>query len=117
MRTTFHLVDRTAWEAADPAAALTAPSLETEGFIHCTDGADAMVATATRHYTDVPGDFVVLTVDLDDCGSPWRIDDPGKPYPHIYGPIDRAAILEVASITRDPDGRFVRIDRPDDATA
>ena len=116
-RLILHITTAPEWTAAKEAGEYRAPSLETEGFIHCTDGADAMVATATRHYTDVPGDFVVLTVDLDDCGSPWRIDDPGKPYPHIYGPIDRAAILEVASITRDPDGRFVRIDRPDDATA
>ncbi len=106
MRLTFHLVLRDAWEASDPAQPHVAPSLETDGFIHCTDGADAMVATANRHYAETPGEFVVLTVDLDACGSPWRIDAPGTPYPHIYGPMARAAILDVVPIPRDRDGRF-----------
>lgn len=106
MRTTFHLASLPAWEASDPSAPLTAPSLASEGFIHCTDGVEEMVATANRHYGEVPGAFVVLTVDLDSCGSPWRIDVPGTPYPHVYGPIDRRAILSVSPIARDPGGRF-----------
>lgn len=108
MRQTFHLTPLEAWEAADPEAPLTAPSLATEGFIHCTDGVDEMVATANRHYAAVPGAFVVLTLDLDRCGSPWQIDAPGTPYPHIYGPIDREAIIGVIPIPRSADGRFGR---------
>ena len=42
-----------------------APSLEAESFIHCTDGAAAMIATANRHYREDPRPFVVLTIDLD----------------------------------------------------
>ncbi len=107
MRPTFHLSPRERWDAADPSAPYVAPSLASEGFIHCTDGVDEMVATANRFYSDVPGAFVVLTVDLDTCGSPWRIDDPGSPYPHIYGAIDRQAVLAVAEIPRDADGAFL----------
>lgn len=110
MRQTFHLTSLEAWEAADPAVPLTAPSLTAEGFIHCTDGVDEMVATANRHYATIPGPFVVLTIDLDRCGSPWRIDAPGTPYPHVHGPIDRAAILAVTPIPRDPSGRFGRFE-------
>ena len=32
-------------------------------------------------------------MDLDALDVPWRYDVPGSPYPHIYGPIARAAIL------------------------
>jgi uncharacterized protein (DUF952 family) len=83
------------------------PSLAIEGFIHCTDGEAAMVATANRFYRADPSDFVVLTVDLDASGSPWRIDDPGKPYPHIYGPIAPQAILAVRPFRRTADGEFI----------
>lgn len=107
MRTTFHLTSLESWKASDPSAPLTAPSLASEGFIHCTDGVDEMVATANRHYAAVPGPFAVLTVDLERCGSPWRIDAPGTPYPHIYGPIDRRAILSVTDIPRGADGTFL----------
>jgi uncharacterized protein (DUF952 family) len=46
MRSTFHLVPRDVWLAADPAAPYAAPSLQGEGFIHCTDGADELLRTA-----------------------------------------------------------------------
>jgi uncharacterized protein (DUF952 family) len=109
VRRTLHLVARDAWEAlgrADPDAPYRHPSLETEGFIHCTDGDGAMAATANRHYAGDPRDFVVLTIDLDVAGSPWRYDDPGSPYPHVYGPIDRRAILAVRPMPRDADGTY-----------
>lgn len=66
-----------------------------------------MVATANRHYRDDPRPFVVLTVDLDRIGSPWRIEDPGGIYPHIDGPIDRVAIVAVIPAPRDAEGGFL----------
>jgi uncharacterized protein (DUF952 family) len=106
VRTTFHLVPEEVWAGLDTSQPYRHESLEREGFIHCTDGADAMCDTANRHYGNDPRPFVVLTVDLDAAGSPWRIDEPGSPYPHVYGPIDRAAILDVRPMPRNPDGTF-----------
>ena len=106
MRLTYHLAPAPAWAGRDPAAPIAPPSLEAEGFIHCTDGAEAMVATANRHYRDDPRDFVVLTIDLDMTGSPWRFDDPARVYPHVYGPIDPGAVRDVTPIPRDADGAF-----------
>ncbi len=107
MRPTFHLTPTEAWSGRDPAAPITSPSLATEGFIHCTDGAAATVATANRHYRADPRDFVILTVDLDVTGAPWRFDDAEERYPHIYGPIDPAAVVGVAPIVRASDGTFL----------
>jgi uncharacterized protein (DUF952 family) len=110
VRPTLHLVARDAWEAArsaNPDAPYQHPSLEAEGFIHCTDGDEAMAATANRHYAGDPRDFVVLTVDLDMVGSPWRYDDPWSPYPHVYGPIERTAIVAVRPMPRAPDGTYL----------
>jgi len=109
MRPTYHLVPSDVWAASVPTAPYEAGSLADEGFIHCTDGAEALLATANRHYGSDPRPFVVLTVDLDAAGSPWRIDDPERIYPHVFGPIDRDAILTVAPLTRDADGRFTAI--------
>ena len=77
-----------------------------EGFIHCTDGLDELGATFDRHYASDPRPFLALTLDLDALDVPWRFDDPGSPYPHVYGPVAPAAILEVARIARGSDGRF-----------
>jgi uncharacterized protein (DUF952 family) len=94
------------WTSLDPSTPYRHPSLESEGFIHCTDGAAAMRDTANRHYREDARPFLVLTIDLDTAGSHWRIDEPGKPFPHVYGPIDRSAILEVRPMPRDADGAF-----------
>jgi uncharacterized protein (DUF952 family)/uncharacterized protein YciI len=106
MRPTFHLVPAETWAARDPASAYAAPSLAAEGFIHCTDGAQAMVETANRHYRDDPRSFLVLTVDLDSTGSSWRFDDQAGRYPHVYGMIAPAAVLRAQPIPRTADGTF-----------
>lgn len=108
-RPTFHLVPTAIWGEADPTAPYEASSLGDEGFIHCTDGVDALAATFDRHFLDDPRPFAALTVDLDALDVPWRFDVAGSPYPHIYGPIRRAAILAVSGVVRSPDGRFERL--------
>jgi uncharacterized protein (DUF952 family) len=105
--TTFHLVAEDDWDASPLRAAYAARSLAIEGFVHCTDGVAEMVATANRHYREDRRRFLVLTIDLGRVVSPWRYDVPGSPYPHVYGPIERAAILGISPITRDEDGRFL----------
>jgi uncharacterized protein (DUF952 family) len=111
MRPTYHLLPTEAWRAAElePAAAYAAPSLAVEGFIHCTDGAAALIDTANRYYRDDPRPYLALTIDLDAAGSPWTIDDPAGIYPHVYGSIERAAIIAVQPLIRAADGAFLRI--------
>jgi len=107
VRLTYHLSPAAWWEAADPDAPLGAPSLETEGFIHCTDGAAAMVETANRHYREDPRAFVVLSVDLDQVDCRWSVEDPGRIYPHVFGPLARASIVSVMPAPRGPAGEFL----------
>ena len=107
MRLTYHLTPVDWWDAADPEAPLGAPSLADEGFIHCTDGAAEMVATANRHYRDDPRSFVIVTVDLDRVGSRWTVEDRGRIYPHVFGPIERDSIVAVVPAPRVPDGVFL----------
>lgn len=109
MRETFHLVPEANWSAADPATAYAATSLESEGFIHCTDGVAALGVTFDRHYAADPRPFLALTLDLDALDVPWRYDVADSPYPHVYGPIVRSAILAVNLVEREPDGRFERL--------
>ena len=110
---TFHLTPADWWGAADPEAPLTAPSFADEGFIHCTTGHDEMVATANRHYHDDPRPFVVLTIDLDRAGSPVRLEDGRGIYPHVFGPIQRDAILAVQAMPRADDGTFLPFEAAD----
>ena len=106
MRETFHLVPEAIWTVADPATPYEATSLEIEGFIHCTDGVAALGETFDRYYAADPRQFLALTLDLDGLDVPWRYDVEGSPYPHIYGPIDRSAIVGISRVERSPGGRF-----------
>ncbi len=107
---TFHLCPGETWATAVVAFAdgrdYEAASQATEGFIHCTDGVDALGATFDRYYAVDPRPFVALTVDLDALGVPWRYDVPDSPYPHIYGAIHRPAIVAVQPVLRTATGHF-----------
>jgi uncharacterized protein (DUF952 family) len=107
MRPTYHLVPVETWTSADPGRPYSSASLAVEGFVHCTDGMTEMVATANRHYLDDPRPFLVLTVDLDATGSPWRIEDERGVYPHVVGPIARVAVIRVVPAPRAGDGEFL----------
>lgn len=109
MRETFHLVPEAIWAAVDTDAPFEATSLESEGFIHCTDGVEPLGVTFDRFYAADPRRFLALTVDLDALDVPWRYDVPDSPYPHIYGPIGRSAVRTVSVIERALDGRFERL--------
>jgi uncharacterized protein (DUF952 family) len=112
VRKTLHLVPLEVWAASDPDRPYEAASLATEGFIHCTDGEDELVATANRHYRDDRVTFLALTVDLDAVGAPSRIEDARGVYPHVFGPIERRAILDARPMVRDDDGRFIAVGDP-----
>lgn len=107
MRPTLHLVPAAAWDAHDRAQPWLPAAYLVDGFIHCTDGDDNMLATANRFYASDPQPFRLLTVDLDATGSPWRFDDDRGIYPHVYGPIGLGSVLEVRDAVRDADGTFV----------
>jgi uncharacterized protein (DUF952 family) len=109
MRPTFHLVPAAVWSASDEGVPYAAASLATEGFIHCTDGVDALGETFDRYYRADPRRFLALSLDLDALDVPWRYDVPNSPYPHIYGAIGRSAVLAVSRVDRDADGGFAQL--------
>ena len=110
MRPTYHLVPREVWAAAGEVEPYAAASLATEGFIHCTDGVAPLGGTFDRYYAADARPFLALTLDLDGLAVPWRYDVVGSPYPHVYGPIARSAIVAVERVRRSPDGRFEGLD-------
>ena len=102
----FHLCRREAVGQAQAAGAYRAASLEGEGFIHLSR-AHQVRPTAAAYFAGVP-DLVVLVIDPTLLTAPLvyeppaplpsaspKDDAPGELYPHCYGPIDLAAIVDV----------------------
>jgi uncharacterized protein (DUF952 family) len=111
----FHLVPGAVWRALAPGAAYAPASLAEEGFIHLTARMADLIEVGNTFYSDDPRPYLVLTVDLDATGSPWRYDDAEERYPHVYGPIVLAAIRRARPMPRSETGRFGR--PPDDPAA
>ncbi|MDQ8158539.1 MAG: cupin domain-containing protein [Gemmatimonadota bacterium] len=105
----FHLCRREAAVQARATGEYRADSLEHEGFIHLSR-AHQVVPTAAAYFTGVP-DLVVLVIDPTLLTAPLvyeppaplpsaapKKDAPGELYPHCYGPIDLAAIVDVMEL-------------------
>ena len=113
----LHLMPRDAWQRLRPGEPITNPSLETEGFIHCTDDPGVLLQVANAFYRASPGEFVVLHVAVADLTSACIWEAPADingssesfaaSFPHIYGPIDREAVVGVEAVLRDANGVFV----------
>lgn len=77
-------------------------SLEEEGFIHCAYP-DQIDGVLQRFYADIAGPLLRLDIDPARLASPVVAEPPApgltELFPHIYGPIDLDAVVEVHPLT------------------
>ncbi len=105
-RLILHITTAPEWDAARAAGEYRAPSLESEGFIHCSTPVQ-VVHIGDWFYRDVP-DLVLLCIDPGELKSEllWEpsADAFAGEFPHVYGPIPLAAVRAVVPWTRGDDG-------------
>jgi uncharacterized protein (DUF952 family) len=103
----YHLVAR---EDFDPAADEWVPAaFADEGFIHLTRRLAIIHEVANRYYRADPRPYLLLTIDLDRATAPWRYDAAGDEYPHLYGPLNREAVIDSRALARAEDGTFLPV--------
>lgn len=108
-RIAYHLTPA-AWFQAQPLDRPYLPdAFEREGFIHLTHGIERVIEVGNRYYRTEPGAWLLLEVDLSRVSADVRYVDPERAYPHIHGPLDRAAIVAVRAVERDARGQFTAI--------
>jgi MFS family permease/uncharacterized protein (DUF952 family) len=107
MDITFHLVPQKYFDALDANQDYTPNDFDREGFIHCTDGADEMARTANRYYQSNAEAHYYLYIDQARVRAPMRYDATPRIYPHIYGALNRDAIIAVRPARRNADGIFL----------
>ena len=112
MPTIFHLITETDWQTAGPAGEWRPPSLADEGFVHCSKDQDQLFRVAQRLYA---GRDDLLALELDTAKLTHSvITEPsrsGELYPHIYGPLELAAVQQVWRLTPDANGNFTLVER------
>lgn len=105
----YHLVPRN-WYHRQPQDGHYLPqAYSQDGFVHLTHGEHEMIEVGNRYYTGDPRPYLLLTIDLDHVSAEVCYEDAELRYPHVYGPIDRAAILAVREVYRGPMGLFLAI--------
>lgn len=112
----LHLVPAATWAELADAATYSPESLATEGFVHCSGDDEVMLAVANAFYRGV-GEALVLSIDEHELTAAVRWEaaaprpvngDEATRFPHVYGPLDLAAVVGVRRLVRDDTGRFVR---------
>jgi phenylacetic acid degradation protein len=97
----YHLTTKTEWEKAKSNGKYIHPSIETEGFIHCST-ADQLIDTANIYF-DGEQEILVLCIDPSELKSELKYELAPKrkqEFPHIFGPINLEAVKKTIILKR-----------------
>ena len=106
----YHLAPADRWLHWPDSSPYLPAEYAADGFVHCTAGAARMIEVANRFYHDRADAFVVLVLELERLSAPIRWEQPPDDitlFPHLYGPIDRDAVVAVHQVRRAADGTFI----------
>ncbi len=95
----FHVTTKQEWDAAKAKGYYEAPSLQSEGFIHCSN--QDQVAGVLQRYFAGQKNLVKIVIDTDKLSSKFVHEwspSAADTFPHIYGPINFEAVVEVTNI-------------------
>jgi uncharacterized protein (DUF952 family) len=104
----YHLVPQDYWEAVALDRPYTPADYEHAGFIHCTAGVEQLAIVANRYYRRDARVWLALTIAAERVSAVIRYE-PGEDdvkYPHIYGALNRDAVINVQVMPRQSDGTF-----------
>lgn len=99
MERIFHIVPATEWEKALAKGFYEAPSLHSEGFIHCSE-IHQVPGVLSRYYQGKQ-DLLQLTIDPSRLNSPLKLEwSPSvkENFPHIYGVLNTDAVIATDKI-------------------
>lgn len=100
----LHITTRGQWQHALDAGVYTVGSLESEGFIHCSLP-EQVVFAANAHYRGETG-LILLCIDSNCVEAEIRYEGEIDRYPHVYGPLNIDAVVDIVDFPPESDGRF-----------
>ena len=111
----FHITTRTDWDSAQAKGEYVVDSLQSEGFIHCSTLAQVL-PVAEKYYAGQSG-LILLMIEPTLLSSDLKWEDPsggapppgvpeGDLFPHVYGPINLDAVVDVLDFIRDASGNW-----------
>jgi uncharacterized protein (DUF952 family) len=109
----YKILLRADWEAACRAGRYEGSPVDLrDGFIHFSTAAQA-AETARRHFAGQTG-LVLVGFDPERLGPALKLEPSrgGDLFPHLYGPLDLAAVAWAKPLPLGPDGAHVFPDLP-----
>lgn len=92
----YHVTTKQEWNNAKGRGFYIVPSLETEGFIHCSEA--QQVDGVLKRYYQGETDLLILVIDTQELISELKYElapSVNENFPHIYGPINLDAVIDV----------------------
>ena len=96
----YHITTKESWDQAIQNGAYATPSLNEEGFIHCSQ--ENQIAGVMDRYFSGMHNLVKLVIDTDKLNVRFVFEwspSTSDTFPHIYGPINLDAVKEVVEIS------------------
>ena len=103
----YHLVTPENWELYADSIFYEAASLQSEGFIHASTEYQ-LEATANRYFHGEPM-LLLVKIEASKLSAPLKYEiatSVNEYFPHIYGPLNKDAIVEITELYAHEDGRF-----------
>jgi len=102
-----HIVEAERWAQFEDVDAYTHPSLDEQGFIHCST-VESVLPVAQHNYAGA-ADPRLLVVERAAVEGDLRFEEMpgGTAYPHLYAELPTDAVAKVLPLERDEAGRFV----------
>lgn len=106
MNTIFHITQRHQWQEAKNLGIYRGDTLDTEGFIHCSQ-ATQLVKVANRFFANQQG-LVILCIDVGQVQAEIRYElaEVDELFPHVYGALNIDAVFQVIDLEPEEDGFF-----------
>ena len=102
----FHIAERQAWEKAQNLNSYHIQTLETEGFIHCSQP-QQVIKTANKFFYNHQN-LVLLFIETEKVKAEIRYEfgEVDELFPHIYGDLNIDAVYQVIDFQPDQNGFF-----------
>lgn len=106
MNRIFHLVRPADWEKSLDRGRHITPSLESEGFIHCSSY-EQIIGSANKHFPE--GDELLVLMIPEKWVKnilKWEESRDNALFPHLYGPLPVEKVENLRILKRGPDGQW-----------
>ncbi|HZZ36914.1 MAG TPA: DUF952 domain-containing protein [Caulobacteraceae bacterium] len=105
MRLIYKILTQPEWDSARAKGVFEGSAVDLQdGYIHFS-AADQAAETARRHFSGIPN-LLLLAVQAEALGPAlkWEPSRGGALFPHLYGPLDPALVVEARAAPLGPDG-------------